>query len=1114
MNKFINSIYISYTMRSFFIPAFMGVTLLFSVELVAQNIGDIYTSGRERILSGIEKYEEQKYTEAVGDLVRVTDGDSLYHLAQYELALCYIADSQYMAALPILEGLLQRPFNDRLQAMNLQLSALDYSGDKAGALKKADEMIARYGYTHKGFFEKAGVHLRAKENAEALALYQQSLRINYMHPTTHLRIGVLAAKADQPALAIMAIYFATIVGNNEPGKVISYLQFCEKVGKNQLADDPEFEKIDPAIFGFAEELAEINEIVLSKVALSSKYKSKLKTNDVYARQLQVICERLPAQPTSNHPLMQFYMTFFKAMWDQGQFIGMAVQPLAGFKGSDYIEKLVAKNKKKIDVFAEKAGEYLIEKYALTEYTQEGEQKKGKLYRRISGPTYIAPVDHQDNSLNGFYTFFHENNEKSAEGKYVNNDKVGEWRYYSSFGYLRKVEEYKAGKLHGKVQEFTDFGIPESSTEYKDGEQTGELISYQENGAKSFVANISNGQIDGTVKKFDDFDQVSEFMTFKMGKVSDKIKGVFPNGQVKYEIAVVNEKKEGPVTYYSSDGKVETTGQFTKDLRSGEWKWYYPDGTLKEVGNYTANELNGLNVLYDKKGNKTEEVNYKDGRRNGLNKEWDPNGKMLVEVEYRNGKGIRYTYYDVDGKILSEAKLTGGKLPVTNYNDIRIKSSEGIINKEDREGEWKIYYDNGALHYINQYKEGKRQGLVTEYYPTGQIKGEYFMVDDENSGFYRERDVFGRITEEGYLSEQGYHGPRIEYHPNGAVSERSFYWMGKLNGMITSYRADSTMANQRLFHHGFLLRVVSYDKQGKPIGSEDVNFGNGTYKSFYPSGNVYFEVPVKFGEYEGLGKEYNPDGSAEVDLMWVNGKREGYMKIVSPLTGLTKEEGMWKNGQRDGEWKFYDSAGLLNRKFTYQEGKRIGKGYFYFRSGKTQIEADYEDDLREGVTTLYADDGTIALVLNYRKGVLLSYSYLNAAGKLVDPILMQGETGAITGYYPNGKKSVVYTLKNGEWDGEYSYFHTNGKVSEQGVYSNGEDNGKYAEFASNGQKLVETNYEDGNATGKSVAYYENGKVFVEETYAWGFRHGPASYYDKNGKLIRKGEYFYGDFYEKK
>lgn len=1090
-----------------------GITFS-SLNFSAQNVGDLYTIGRERILSGIEKYEQADFKGAISDLLKVPDGDSLYQLAQYELALAYIADSQFTSALTVLEQLLDRPFNDKLQALNLQLSAMDYNGDKAGALKKADEMIARYGTTHKGYFEKASIHARAKEHKEALEQYIESLRINYMHPTTHLRIGVMAAKADQPALAIMAIYFATIVGNRSPEKVISYLQFCEKVGKNQLSDDPEFEKIDPAIFSFAEELAELNEIVLSKVALSSKYKSKIKTNDVYARQLQVICERLPAKPNSDNPIMQFYMNFYKSMWDQGQFVGMAVQPLTGIKGSDYIEKLVAKNKKKIDVFAEKAGDYLSKNYQNTTYTYNGEKKEGKFVRRESGATLIGPVGFDDDMLNGFFIFFHENNEKSAEGSFVSNQKDGEWKYYSDYGYLRKVENYRNGKLDGKVLEFTPFGIPESSAEYEDGVQSGELISYRKNGARSFVANISNGQIDGPVERFDEYNQVLEYMSFKMGKSVDKLKGVHPNGQVMYEIPIVNEKKEGQVTYYSAEGKVEATGNFSKNQRSGEWKWYHPNGKLKEVGQYEADELTGLSIRYDEQGNKIEETNYKNGKRNGINKEWDPNGKLLVEVEYRNGKGIRYSYYDVDGKILSEAKLTGGKLPVVNYNDIRIKSSEGIINKEDREGEWKIYYDNGALHYINNYKEGERQGPVTEYYPTGQIKGEYFMVDDQNSGFYRERDVFGRTTETGYITNGSLHGPYKEYHSNGALSEEAFYWNGELNGLLTNYRPDSTIELQRLYHHGLMLRITSFDKEGKAIKRQDLSFGNGDYKMYHENGQVEFEVPMKFGNYEGLAKQYFTNGQDDVFLNWKNGRRTGPMKSASPLTGTMREEGSWKNGQRDGEWKYYDATGLLNRSFTYTNGERNGKGYFYYRSGKVQADITYKDDLREGVVTIYGEDGTVALILNYRKGVLLSYSYLNASGKPVEPIALQGETGVITGYYPNGKKSAVFTMKNGEWDGEFTYYHTNGKVSEQATYSNGENDGKYVEYSASGQKLIEIVYEKGEVAGKSTSYYENGKVWLEENYMLGLKHGPAKYYDRNGKIIRQGDYHYGDFYEKK
>ena len=44
--------------------------------------------------------------------------------------------------------------------------------------------------------------------------------------------------------------------------------------------------------------------------------------------------------------------------------------------------------------------------------------------------------------------YHENGHKASEGAYIDQQKDGEWRYYSERDTLIKIENYKLGKRNG------------------------------------------------------------------------------------------------------------------------------------------------------------------------------------------------------------------------------------------------------------------------------------------------------------------------------------------------------------------------------------------------------------------------------------------------------------------------------------------------------------------------------------------------------------------------------------------------------------------------------------------------------------------------------------------
>ncbi|MFT3794211.1 toxin-antitoxin system YwqK family antitoxin [Flavobacterium sp.] len=132
-------------------------------------------------------------------------------------------------------------------------------------------------------------------------------------------------------------------------------------------------------------------------------------------------------------------------------------------------------------------------------------------------------------------FFKDGKFKVSEGKEVNRLYEGKWIYYhENLPDIMTVENYKAGKLHGKRTVY-----------YR-----GSGVAGEENVAEE--ANYANGKKEGPYKSY----------TMKGTLLEDSN---FKNGQL-----------DGPATYWDPLGKVVAKGVFKDGKKVGKWE-YFKDG---------------------------------------------------------------------------------------------------------------------------------------------------------------------------------------------------------------------------------------------------------------------------------------------------------------------------------------------------------------------------------------------------------------------------------------------------------------------------------------------------------------------------------------------------------
>ncbi len=139
----------------------------------------------------------------------------------------------------------------------------------------------------------------------------------------------------------------------------------------------------------------------------------------------------------------------------------------------------------------------------------------------------------------YNTFFNQKGNKVSEGKLVNKQYEGEWKYYhENSPELMTLENYKNGKLNGERKVF-----------YK-------------NGQLAEVTNYSNGVKNGNYKKY--------------AENKDNV--------VLEDVNFANGKEQGEAVYRNPDGTFASKGRYENGEKKGFWE-FYKNGKLDKKEKY-------------------------------------------------------------------------------------------------------------------------------------------------------------------------------------------------------------------------------------------------------------------------------------------------------------------------------------------------------------------------------------------------------------------------------------------------------------------------------------------------------------------------------------------------
>ncbi|WP_348663439.1 toxin-antitoxin system YwqK family antitoxin [Chlamydia vaughanii] len=280
---------------------------------------------------------------------------------------------------------------------------------------------------------------------------------------------------------------------------------------------------------------------------------------------------------------------------------------------------------------------------------------------------------------------------------------------------------------------------------------------------------------------------------------------------------------GTTLAHNDEGVLEAAINYDKGLLQGVSHYYHPNGQTWKECSYHKGRAHGDFLTYTSEGCLLKKQTYQDGEKHGISIRYEErSGVVLCEEEYDNGLLVKGFYLDPqthqgfseiingngtqviygkhaivetrmfvrgeacgkvtvfdnlgDNVIQTYSLVDGNKngeeiffYPNSGKSKLLLTWSQGIL-----QGPVKTWYPNGALESCKELVNNKKSGLLTLYYPEGQImateeydnelliKGEYFRPGD--------RHPYSRV-------EKGC-GTAVFFTSSGTVTKKIPYQDGK------------------------------------------------------------------------------------------------------------------------------------------------------------------------------------------------------------------------------------------------------------------------------------------------------------------------------------------------
>lgn len=172
-------------------------------------------------------------------------------------------------------------------------------------------------------------------------------------------------------------------------------------------------------------------------------------------------------------------------------------------------------------------------------------------------TVIATREFNTKDNSCYTIFYNQNKHKVSEGKVVNKQFDGDWKYYhEDLPSVMTLEHYANGKLDGVRKVYYKSGEIAEETNYKNGIKNGAYKSYAENGVVMEESVFKDGEYDGPTIYRNPENQITGQGLYKKGKKVGMWKMMEKGKMKNVNMSHQNKNFKKPSMPNQSDVKVE------------------------------------------------------------------------------------------------------------------------------------------------------------------------------------------------------------------------------------------------------------------------------------------------------------------------------------------------------------------------------------------------------------------------------------------------------------------------------------------------------------------------------------------------------------------------------
>ena len=1088
----------------FLAASFCGFGKLHSQE----RFDSIPPSGKEIVRQGIELYDNGKYEGAIEYFKKVNPCDPNYEWACYESALTYDRQRNYTTALEKCQEAITFKPHDIIRLV-LKGSILDELGRTGEAIKWLEPLEKKYPYNQNLLYNMAICHLNNGDPQKAESILLRGLLYNPYHAASHLALGKINHIMGRMAQSYLAYNMAIVM--NPRIEYIKNLEAAISGESDSICKSYQYPY--PVDFKHSK-WDDLTALLNAEVAFKDDFKYDFKLNFMSYRQTYLLFQKMEFDKNDSTLYNQFYVRFFKKMFDDNQFetfINYSLKRTDNKTVKEWLEK----NKPAVDEFVKKADEFIdyAKEFGFSTLNEEMHQKvihsseNGKV--ESIGVLRVTPAPHKE----GVWRFIGENGGVVREGSFKNDKKDGEHLIYWPDGAVKQRLNYKDDHLEGLNYAFHPNGSQSGIYPRKNGVTDGSEEEF--NSARKLVSRYfyKNGEIEGNsfyVNYEKGFNRETPFVRNKrVGTMTEK----WLNGSKKAEALYGDSILNGSYKKWYSNGFPEWEGNYVKDIQVGKWTSYYGNGVKKAEGTYdqTGNPT-GVYTAFDHAGNINEQISgYKNGKPNGIQTYYFPNGKERSRIIIEEDKIKHVDCFNLSGEKLYTSDEKDSTLIYKYFHPEGSIKLEGKYKNGLKQGVWKDYYVNGNIAEENNLKDGYLTGVQKSYYLNGKLNLIYSCDTGKIAGKVIKYFQNGHISFTGYYKGNESFGDWTSYYSNDSIASRAYFLNGKIAGRRISYSPAGKLISEETFNdEGEQTAVKYFNGEGKIVDELNFPYDSLSLVVHFPNGRLKAKFSIIDRLNNGLRENYFPNGQL----------KSRQTSLYNKLQGLYQE---WDHHGNPVDSRNYSMNELDGQIYSYENGKILGIDPFqlgvnqgvykeYHPNGHIFRTITEEDGVRQGNAYFFAPDSSRMYSLQYIDDVAYSVSYRDKQGKLHSGEPIGNGIKEVVCYYENGKVSARLAFAKGVFHGKHIIYYPNGQILRELNYVNDIREGLSKYYFENGVTKESTQWRNGSRDGPSVLYYANGKKALEGANIANKKEGKWLVYNESGKIIETLYYSDDDLYE--